>query len=187
MPMISISWWYIKPNGFIPILGYRNAFYIAINKLAATKTTFIQIDYQIDMTGNIFFYLGLSLLIMHEMDAIRCKEWRIFPGLSMLSDKVGHIVFLFAHVPLFYFILWKLTYSDNIEAFIYGFNIFLIVHLSLHILFLKHKNNEFKDWISWIIIIGAGLCGLLGLLIWRKNIWDSKKRNKKAAAKNGNN
>ena len=117
------------------------------------------------MTGDIFFYLGLSLLIMHEMDAIRCKEWRIFPGLSMLGDKVGHIVFLFAHVPLFYFIFWKVTYSDNIEAFIYGFNIFLIVHLGLHILFLKHKKNEFKDWISWIIIIGAGLCGLLGLLI----------------------
>lgn len=54
------------------------------------------------MTENIFFYLGLSLLTMHEMDAIRCKEWRIFPGL---------------------------------------------------------------DWISWTIIIGAGFCGLLDLLV----------------------
>jgi len=50
------------------------------------------------MTEHLFFYLGLSLLLMHEMDAIRCKEWRIFPGLSMLSDKVGHIVFLFLHI-----------------------------------------------------------------------------------------
>jgi hypothetical protein len=31
-------------------------------------------------------------------------------------------------------------------------------------LFLKYKNNEFKDWISWTIILGSGLCGLLELL-----------------------
>jgi len=117
------------------------------------------------MTAHIFFYLGLSLLTMHEMDAIRCREWRIFPGLSLLSDKLGHIIFVFAHIPLFFFIFWQLTHSQDIEAFIKGFNIFMIVHLGLHILFLKHKNNEFKDWISWTIIIGAGLCGLLDLIV----------------------
>ena len=67
------------------------------------------------MTEHIFFYFGLSLLVMNEMDAIRCKEWRIFPGLSMLSDKVGHIVFLFLHVSLFYFLFFKLTNNQNIE------------------------------------------------------------------------
>lgn len=99
------------------------------------------------------------------MDAVRCREWRIFPGLSRLSDKTGLIVFLFAHIPLFYGVLWILTHSDDIEGFIYGFNIFMVVHLILHILFLKHKENEFKDWISWSILIGAGLCGLLDLLL----------------------
>ena len=117
------------------------------------------------MTGHIFFYLGLSLLTMHEMDAIRCREWRIFPGLSLLSDKLGHIIFVFAHIPLFFFIFWRLTHSQDIDAFLKGFNVFMIVHLGLHILFLKHKNNEFKDWISWTIIIGAGLCGLIDLIV----------------------
>jgi len=120
---------------------------------------------QDSMTGHIFFYLGLSLLTIHEMDAIRCREWRIFPGLSLLSDKLGHIIFVFAHIPLFYFIFWQLTHSQDIEAFMKGFSIFMIVHLGLHILFLKHKNNEFKDWMSWTIIIGAGLCGLIDLII----------------------
>jgi len=115
------------------------------------------------MTEHIFFYLGLSFLTMHEMDAIRCREWRIFPGLSLLSEKVGHIVFVFAHIPLFFIIFWQLAQSNDIAGFIMGFNIFMIVHLGLHILFLKHKNNEFKDWISWTIIIGAGLCGLIDL------------------------
>jgi len=116
------------------------------------------------MAPHSFFYLGLSLLAMHEMDAIRCKEWRIFPGLSLLNDKWGHIIFVFAHIPLFYFVFWELVYSSNREAFIRGFDIFMLLHLGLHILFLKHKNNAFKDWISWSIIIGAALCGLIDLI-----------------------
>jgi hypothetical protein len=98
------------------------------------------------------------------MDAIRCKEWRIFPGLSLLSDKIGQVLFVLAHLPLFYFIFWQLKYSQDIEAFMKGFNIFMIVHLLLHILFLKHKNNEFKDWISWSVIIGSSLCGIIDLI-----------------------
>jgi hypothetical protein len=116
------------------------------------------------MPLHIFFYLGLSLMTMHEMDAIRCKEWRIFPGLSLLNDKVGFILFVFLHIPIFFFIYWQLTHSQNLVAFIKGFNIFMMIHLGLHILFLKHKNNEFKDWISWTIIAGAGLCGFIDLL-----------------------
>ena len=117
------------------------------------------------MTEHIFFYLGLSLLTVHEMDAIRCKEWRIFPGLSMLSDTLGHIVFVFAHIPIFILIYWQLTHSQDIHSFIKGCNIFMLVHLGFHILYLKHKNNEFKDWISWTLIIGAGLCGLIDLMV----------------------
>lgn len=117
------------------------------------------------MASHSFFYLGLSFLAMHEMDAIRCKEWRIFPGLSMLNDKWGHIVFIFVHIPLFYFVFWELVHSSNREAFIRGFDIFMMLHLGLHILFLKHKKNEFKDWISWSIIMGAALCGLVDLVV----------------------
>lgn len=96
------------------------------------------------MMAHIFFYLGLTLLTMHEMDAIRCKEWRIFPGLSLLSDKLGHIVFVFTHIPLFFFIFKQLSHSQDIEGFIKGFNVFMIVHLGLHILFLKHKTMNLK-------------------------------------------
>jgi hypothetical protein len=41
----------------------------------------------------------------------------------------------------------------------------MIIHVGLHILFLKHRNNAFKDWISWTIIIAAGVRGLLDLWI----------------------
>jgi hypothetical protein len=118
----------------------------------------------IKMTNHVFFYLGLSLIMMHEMDAIRCKEWRIFPGMSFLNDDIGFKVFMFAHVPLYYYIFSSL-YGENNENFIYGFSIFLVIHLGLHLLFLMHKKNEFKDWVSWIIISGAGVCGLIEIML----------------------
>ncbi|WP_394355044.1 DUF6713 family protein [Aquiflexum lacus] len=117
------------------------------------------------MSGHIFFFLGLSLLTMHEMDAVRCQEWRIFPGLSYFSSEWGYKIFIFLHLPLYYFIFWQLTNSQNPNAFISGFNAFMIVHLVLHILFLCHKHNKFKDWISWSLIIGAALCGVIDLII----------------------
>lgn len=117
------------------------------------------------MMDNFFFYLGLALFAIHEMDAIRCKEWRIFPLLSMLKDdRIGYIIFVFAHIPIFFFIYWKLGSGQDITTFIHNFDIFMIIHLFLHILFLKHKNNEFKDWVSWIIIVGTGLCGLIDFI-----------------------
>jgi hypothetical protein len=116
------------------------------------------------MTSHLFFYLALSFLTLHEMDAVRCREWRIFPLLSLLNDKLGQIVFLFAHIPIFFFIYWKLTYTQDLLTFIQYFDIFTMIHIGLHVLFLKHKNNEFKDWISWTIIIGAGFCGLIDLI-----------------------
>ena len=118
------------------------------------------------MAVNIFFYLGLTFIFMHEMDAIRCREWRIFPGLSALSDRTGMIIFIFVHIPLFYWLFGSFeNLLENQGSLRTGFNIFLLIHLLIHLLYLKHKNNEFKDWISWIIIAGAASFGLLDLLM----------------------
>lgn len=43
---------------------------------------------------NYIFYTGLSFILLHELDAVRCKEWNIFPGLSLLNEKPGKIVFV---------------------------------------------------------------------------------------------
>jgi hypothetical protein len=115
------------------------------------------------MMTNFIFYLGISFILLHEMDAIRCHEWRIFPGLSLLNDKLGFLAFMLAHIPLFVFML---SFFGN-ETFRRGFDVFLIIHVGLHLLFLKHPKNEFKDWISWTIISGAGICGALDFFIYR--------------------
>ena len=117
------------------------------------------------MTEHFFFYLGLTFLLIHEMDAVRCKEWRIFPGLSMLDDKWGFRIFIAAHIPLFFFIFLGLSTANFSESLIYGLNIFFVVHFGLHLLLLKNKKNEFKGWISWTFISGAAICGLAELVI----------------------
>ena len=109
------------------------------------------------MDNHIFFYLALSFIMIHEMDAIRCKEWRIFPGLSLLDDNWGFRIFTWAHIPLFFYIFEGLYGHGNNEGLIFGLDIFFMVHVGLHLLFLKHRKNECKDWISWTIISGLGL------------------------------
>ncbi len=118
------------------------------------------------MTDTLIFTAGLSLIIMHEMDAVRCREWRIFPGLSRLDDKAGYRLFMLAHIPIFTGLFWQLFQNPVSGAFRVGFDLFLIIHLVLHLLLRNHKNNEFRDGLSWSIITGAALCGLLDLVLY---------------------
>ncbi len=65
------------------------------------------------MIGHGYFYLAVTFLLLHEMDAVRCREWRIFPGLSLLKDNTGYGVFMLAHVPLYLLLVWELIDSAN--------------------------------------------------------------------------
>ncbi|MFD2569234.1 DUF6713 family protein [Spirosoma soli] len=78
---------------------------------------------------------------------------------------MGYLIFCLAHIPLFYFVYVNLTSRENTLTFITGFDLFMIIHVGLHLLLLKHERNEFKDWISWLLIVGAGLCGAMDLLV----------------------
>jgi len=116
------------------------------------------------------FHVSLAFLTVHELDAIRCKEWRIFPGLSLLDDRYGIMTFIFAHVPLFVWIFYNLSgiQAESSSAFRIGFAIFSVIHILLHALLFKNLKNEYRDWVSWTLIIGAGVFGLVDLLIlWR--------------------
>jgi len=112
-----------------------------------------------------FFYLGLAFLLIHEMDAIRCEEWKIIPGLSLLNDYWGYRIFIILHIPLFFMPLFILSDINLSKNLIFGLSVFFIIHFLLHLLFLKHRNNKFNDWFSWIIISLTGIFGLMNLII----------------------
>jgi len=115
---------------------------------------------------SIYFLLGLSFILTHELDAMTAKEWRIFPGLSLLDDERGRQWFVALHIPLFAVLLWGLTGAHQ-KSWIWGFDIFTIVHLVAHILMHKHSENGFRRPLSWFIIVGAAVMG--GVDLWSQS------------------
>ena len=49
---------------------------------------------------DLFFFIGLSLLFTHEMDAVKHREWRLLPGMWHLDDANGFLIFTAAHIPI---------------------------------------------------------------------------------------
>ncbi len=88
----------------------------------------------------------------------------MLPITSFLKDEIGFVVFTIIHIPLYAWMFWSLTIPASLPMFTRAWDIFLIVHVFLHILFLKHPENRFKTWVSWFIIVGAGICGAVDLL-----------------------
>jgi len=115
---------------------------------------------------NFFFLVGLSFTLVHEMHAIKCQEWTIFPLLSKLNEKRGYFVFISIHIPLYLLLFWGLYGQNGLnQNLIIGLDIFFIIHVFLHVLFLKHPKNQFNSAFSWIIILGAGIAGLIDIIV----------------------
>lgn len=117
------------------------------------------------MPDHLFFFLALGFLFTHELDAIRCKEWLMFPLTSWLEDERGYAVFTLLHIPLFVWICWSLATIPLNQGLIRSWDIFCIVHVGLHLLFLRHPQNRFTEPLSWGIIVGAGVCGIFDLVL----------------------
>lgn len=115
--------------------------------------------------GQLFFFLGLSLILTHELDAVRQREWRIFPGLALLDDDAGFAAFTALHVPLFMALLWALFAGGLNRGLAEALSGFFVVHVGLHLLALRHPENRFTGPLSWSLIGGAGVCGALHLLL----------------------
>jgi len=105
------------------------------------------------------FWMMLALILTHELDAVRRHEWRILPLTSFLSDKTGAQVFIWAHVPLIFLLLWIAQQGpDSLGAILLSG--FAIVHIALHWLFRNHAANEFNNPASRLLIWLPGLAGL---------------------------
>ena len=117
--------------------------------------------------ADLLFSVGLALLLTHEMDAMTHTEWRILPVLSWLRESSGLVWFVVLHVPIYTIILWLLASTSSIirwraQA---GTDLFLLLHAGLHTLFSSHSEYTFEGLMSYSLIYGAGLFGLLHLLL----------------------
>ena len=114
--------------------------------------------------SQVVFAAGLSLLLVHEMDAICRQEWKMFVVLKRMGEEKAFYVFLLLHIPL-YIALFLLLLSDYQVAGYYVTDVFLAFHLLLHWLFRKHPANNFTGRISKAIIVSSGLLGVLHLAL----------------------
>ncbi|MBC8099381.1 MAG: hypothetical protein H7Y11_08055 [Armatimonadetes bacterium] len=113
--------------------------------------------------ANLLFALTVASLATHELDAILHHEWRLplFFFLKPFSDETAYRIFTLLHIPLLTFIIAHAQVL-NVQR---GFDVFTIVHVGLHIGFRNHPQYEFNNWFSNVLIVGAGVCGALHLLV----------------------
>lgn len=66
---------------------------------------------------DLLFSLGLSLLLAHELDAMRAAEWRLLSVLRSLPDARGRDAFILAHVPLMAVLIWLAAHPSATTRF----------------------------------------------------------------------
>ncbi len=118
------------------------------------------------------FWLGFSLLIGHEMDAMVRHEWRLLPGFSsMADDAVARDLFTLVHVPAFAVLLWLCSHRReslrrNVQR---GVDFFLVLHAVAHAVLSGHALYEFVPPVETVTVFGAGVFGGIHLaLSWRR-------------------
>ena len=113
-----------------------------------------------------FFVLAVALMLAHELDAMQRHEWRIFPGLSLLSDRAGMLVFVWAHVPLFALVFWYGAGSIKAggNGFSAGFSAFCVAHAFVHRAYERHPRCEFKNPLSRSVIWSCALAAAAALI-----------------------
>jgi len=117
--------------------------------------------------NSLVFYLGVALLLTHELDAVVQSEWKLLYSLRRLPEEISANVFIALHVPLITVILWLThhelaTVRDGARLVM---ALFLMVHGGLHYRLRDRPNNTFTSALSLALIYGAGLCGALYITI----------------------
>lgn len=118
------------------------------------------------MTGHSFFLLGFCFLLVHEMDAVRAREWKMLPVLSGMEEEAGYRSFVALHVPLYALLLWGLVGGGGTNLVLISLlDAFFVVHLALHVSLRNLPENRFSSVLSWVLILGAGLSGAVDLTL----------------------
>ena len=110
---------------------------------------------------DVLFLVAVGWFAVHELDAIRRREWRFFFTPLPVSDETGYRLFVALHLPLFVAILWLLPS----QVFRLGFDVFLIGHAGLHLGLRNRPTVAFDDPFSWLWIYGGAVLGAVHLLV----------------------
>lgn len=116
------------------------------------------------------------IIIIHEIDAAYWKEWKMFSylgnwrpvqALAESPDQTGLGIFLLAHLPLLFLLLYGLVLISNGAGIWYSllFSIFLIIHFIAHKGIIKKGQAEFTWPVSNAIFLASLLFSMGQLVI----------------------
>ena len=120
-----------------------------------------------DLELRLLFFVNIALLISHEMDAIRCKEWGMFIVLKDMKENTAYLIFSIVHIPLYIGLIYLIAYSsaNTINIFSICIDIFLVFHWVIHYLFRNKQQNYFKSLYSLVIINSMGIISLVQIIM----------------------
>lgn len=115
----------------------------------------------------VLFVFIMSVLLLHEMDAIRTKEWKMFIVLKDMADESAYKVFTFIHLPLYFVAILIMAKGGTHANFVLCciIDAFLIGHAIIHFYFRNNKNNGFTSSFSKIIIYLMAVLSIVHLCL----------------------
>jgi len=115
----------------------------------------------------VLFLIIVSILLIHEMDAIRAMEWRMFVFLRDMAEETAYRVFAAVHFPLYFMVLYIIIFGGARAVYVTKFviDIFLLAHAILHYCFRKKETNGFCSWYSKVIIYSMAVLALIHLFL----------------------
>lgn len=120
------------------------------------------------MQRTLLYYLGVSALLTHELDAVLNTEWRLLYVLRTLSDDVASVYFIAMHfvMVLAFFYFGHHTKSKIRDGFRSFVALFLVVHGGLHFRLSDDPLYTFSGLSSNLYIYAASAFGVLYLLTY---------------------
>ncbi len=113
------------------------------------------------------FVLGAALLVTHEFDAVRRREWRVLPLLRAMPEDAAANVFVLLHAPISAAtIVLALDPDDGPRlAFQTAMSAFMVAHVGMHYLLRRHPAYGFDTPLSRTLIWAPGIVGMLYLIV----------------------
>jgi hypothetical protein len=109
----------------------------------------------------VLFLSVVSFLLVHELDAIRQREWQFFFAPLPVSDETVVRIFTAVHAPLFVVVLGSLEFPTAQVVV----DTFAIIHAGVHFGLRNHPLVAFGGLFSRFWIYGGALVGSLHLVL----------------------
>jgi hypothetical protein len=123
------------------------------------------------------YYLAISFLMAHELDAVTHAEWRLLLVLRDLEDTIAAQIFVAGHVPLLFIVLWFSHHvnpkvSDRTKTII---SATMVLHVLAHFALSGAAEYDFNGLLSRVLLLLSGFFAAAYLVgRWRNRAMQSQ-------------